>query len=95
MLIAGVGIFPTIRIYFTLFYGIAEGALGHRSMLKLYELKNAVQGLVFRRLAVTWPWSFLSSEGFHFSTMRPGLGSRVCFIEHVFKFLNRGLSTNL
>ena len=34
----------------------------------------------------------LSSEGFHFSTMRPGLGGRVCFIGHVFKVLNKGLA---
>ena len=33
--------------------------------------------------------------GFHFSTMMPGLGGRVCFIGHVFKVLNMGLGTNL
>ena len=55
MLSAGIGIFPAIRIYFTLFYGIAKGACGHRSVLKLSELKNTVRGLVFRILVVTWP----------------------------------------
>ena len=54
VLSVGVGIFPAIWICFTLYYGIAEGARGYRSVLRLSRLKNAFQGLVFRRAAITW-----------------------------------------
>ena len=86
MLSAGVGIFPTIRMCFTLFYVMAEVSRGPRSMLKLSKLKNAVWGWVFRRVMVTLSWSLLSLEVFVLVQMWPGLGEKICSIRHVFKF---------
>ena len=86
MLSAGVGIFPTIWMCFTLFYVMVEVSHGRRSMLKLFELKNAIWGWVFRRMVVTLSWSLLSLEVFILVQMWPGLGEKICSIRHVFKF---------
>ena len=59
---------------FALFYEIAEGACGHRFMLKLFQFRNVVRGiggyldLVFSRIG-----------GFRFSMMMPRLGGRVSY----------------
>ena len=86
MLSAGIGIFPAIRMCFTLFYVMAEVSHGRRSMLKLSELKNVVWGWVFRRMVVTLSWSLLSLEVFILGKMWPGLGEKICSIRHVLSF---------
>ena len=81
MLSAGVGIFPAIRMCFTLFYVMEKVSRGRRSMLKLSELKNVVWDWVFQRMVVTLSWYLLSLEVFVLVQMWPRLGEKNLFYQ--------------